>query len=785
MRVMKSIRAILISFLLVSSPMQALGSNYTMIIECNPQFVDINSSCDICITLFKGESQYVIGQDIFLGLDGIKGRFDEDKITTDSSGTANTKFYPEDIGQGNIIAKTNILDGSSVISISSESFVSIEKRDRLPVSVIESVMPNPAKTGEKISFHGSGTDPEGSVVAWIWDMGDGSTLEGTGNESTIEYAYSESGVYRVTLRFKDESEKWSEPAWVTITVIGINAPTIKTSNTWPKLTVSHRELEFQVEINDADGNLDNCTFDWGDGEFKEIALSGSNAQLKETHTYKKTGIFTIRVTATDETGLSTVFPENGWLINVYDKARGGIRISIPDHQGKKICLIGPLPQRTASTTVTMEDWGFRVYEKLLPGRYYIVSEDKTHAFIPIDNRHILVQPFEILEYECRQWTPEVSARLMIEKNSAPILQVRVTELDELVDEPVQINVTGDGETIYSCSGNNGSFNIPYISNKHSTLHICFNAGGVHGGDVLDVQITLPHIDLAVSPYSSDSLLLKINAVNIDRVELSGSATNFITRETVPIDRVINAQSNLKPGQTPIRIVDPNCYKYIISLTATYSTDDMLVLDTINFVPYMRHYKLDVHMGYNDDKLQINGGLVEPDEICLSRNQRYLIQAKCEDDMISPIDILHTPDGYINYNLSIDQVLDSLHTNKTDIVVSTVSGGITFSESFTIRRIGRKPTLECAFDGMGFTLELKDKESAPVPGIWIDLEYLINGLPANEKALKDIGNPSESVRASHTGKARVECKPQAVDGLSIITSVNIEGYELLKVFKPTF
>jgi|GEM_PF-1723932 len=66
-------------------------------------------------------------------------------------------------------------------------------------------------------FQGMGVDPDGSVVAYEWNMGDGKTFTGElkGNSiphDYLNYTYSKSGNYTVSFRVKDDKGAWSN--WV-------------------------------------------------------------------------------------------------------------------------------------------------------------------------------------------------------------------------------------------------------------------------------------------------------------------------------------------------------------------------------------------------------------------------------------------------------------------------------------------------------------------------------------------------------------------------------------------
>lgn len=59
--------------------------------------------------------------------------------------------------------------------------------------------PNPAVVNQDIQFSAAATDPEGDVVSYAWDFGDGTT--GTG--SSPKHSYQQAGAFRVTVKASD------------------------------------------------------------------------------------------------------------------------------------------------------------------------------------------------------------------------------------------------------------------------------------------------------------------------------------------------------------------------------------------------------------------------------------------------------------------------------------------------------------------------------------------------------------------------------------------------------
>ncbi len=85
--------------------------------------------------------------------------------------------------------------------------------------------------GNKLIVSGSGSDPDGQVVAYQWDFGDGTALDGKleGNlipHDGIEHVYDKSGVYKVKFRVKDDKGAWSD--WV-VKEVNVTVPTSTSS----------------------------------------------------------------------------------------------------------------------------------------------------------------------------------------------------------------------------------------------------------------------------------------------------------------------------------------------------------------------------------------------------------------------------------------------------------------------------------------------------------------------------------------------------------------------------
>jgi PKD repeat protein len=143
--------------------------------------------------------------------------------------------------------------------------------------------------GEVITFDaGASHDPDGNLIAYAWDFGDGAKGDG----KTVQYAYHHSGVYRVGLTVRDDSATDTSTASNALTVV-VNEPPV--ADAGPDQTVSSSEVHFDgTGSHDPDGKIAVYTWDFGDG------AKGDGPT--PVHVYKTTGSYHVRLTVTDGSG---------------------------------------------------------------------------------------------------------------------------------------------------------------------------------------------------------------------------------------------------------------------------------------------------------------------------------------------------------------------------------------------------------------------------------------------------------------------------------------------------
>lgn len=182
--------------------------------------------------------------------------------------------------------------------------ITVSKSNYEPIVEFKEIRPNPAKPGEEITFRAVGLDPDGQVVHYYWDFGDGKKKDGS-NLSVVKHSYSKAGTYIVKVRVKDDSGAYSGTVSMEVYVISESKaqprnrrPVISSVNYVPKEPNAGETVRFRATAIDPDG--DSLRFEWnfGDGTIK-------NGGAQITHIYKREGAYTVKVKAIDSEGAAS------------------------------------------------------------------------------------------------------------------------------------------------------------------------------------------------------------------------------------------------------------------------------------------------------------------------------------------------------------------------------------------------------------------------------------------------------------------------------------------------
>jgi len=147
---------------------------------------------------------------------------------------------------------------------------------------------------DPIQFFGSaGGDGD---YSWEWDFGDGAN--GTGK--TTAHAYSNPGIYAVTLKVAD-SEDAEDTCETTVLINQSNNPPSKPSISGPITGTKNTEYDYTVLSTDPEGDTVKYSFIWGDqtSYVTESGFLSSGSVFTANHIWTAAGKYTITVTASD------------------------------------------------------------------------------------------------------------------------------------------------------------------------------------------------------------------------------------------------------------------------------------------------------------------------------------------------------------------------------------------------------------------------------------------------------------------------------------------------------
>ncbi|TRZ51261.1 MAG: PKD domain-containing protein, partial [Dehalococcoidia bacterium] len=205
---------------------------------------------------------------------------------TDSSGyVANIPAIPQNT-QVNYMVKAFDTNGYSDVSTLYSYTVTISQRS--PIAVLN-YSPYVADTSESINFDASDSyDPDGTIVSYSWDFGDGTTS----SDVTVSHSYEENGEYIVTLTVVDnEGLVGSKIATLTVN----NRPPVAALTASLSIINEKETVSFDASSSyDLDGTIVSYTWGFGDG----TAAIG----VKVEHTYEYLGNYTVTLTVVDNDG---------------------------------------------------------------------------------------------------------------------------------------------------------------------------------------------------------------------------------------------------------------------------------------------------------------------------------------------------------------------------------------------------------------------------------------------------------------------------------------------------
>jgi PKD repeat protein len=156
----------------------------------------------------------------------------------------------------------------------------------------------------QVNFTASASDDDGHIVKFEWDLdGDGYFEKDSGSLPSASAIYEREGKYKAKARVTDNGGASSLSSEVTVTV-GSHAnqlPVISSFTAVPLSGAAPLPVTFTVVASDPDGSIELYEWDF-DGN---STYDASTHTTPVFHTYKTSGIYTVKVRVTDNYGGST------------------------------------------------------------------------------------------------------------------------------------------------------------------------------------------------------------------------------------------------------------------------------------------------------------------------------------------------------------------------------------------------------------------------------------------------------------------------------------------------
>ncbi len=141
-----------------------------------------------------------------------------------------------------------------------------EEQNQIPTAEIVYISPNPATSGNDVTFSGSGEDLDGTISAYSWR----SDLDGVlGSDSTFTTSALSVGTHTIYFKVQDNKDEWSDEV--------SDALTVKADNEKPTIEIKTPEDNMKVKgtiiitgsSDDSDGVIEFAEIRIGEGSWEE------------------------------------------------------------------------------------------------------------------------------------------------------------------------------------------------------------------------------------------------------------------------------------------------------------------------------------------------------------------------------------------------------------------------------------------------------------------------------------------------------------------------------------
>ena len=173
----------------------------------------------------------------------------------------------------------------------------VESSTQPPIGAIDGPAGAIAEGGSLTLSAAGSIDPNGTVVSYAWDFGDGATGSGV----SVTHTYAQDGAFTARLTVTD-NDGLSDTATFAVSVTNV-APVV---GTVPDATVNVGAAYTAAgAFTDPGADVWTATVDWGDGSApSSAAVTAGSFSL--THTYATAGLYTVAVSIADDDATTTV-----------------------------------------------------------------------------------------------------------------------------------------------------------------------------------------------------------------------------------------------------------------------------------------------------------------------------------------------------------------------------------------------------------------------------------------------------------------------------------------------
>ena len=151
-------------------------------------------------------------------------------------------------------------------------------------------LPESPTIADTITFTDTSADADGTIVAWQWDFGDGTTR----TVQNPTHTYAAAGTHIVRLTVTDNDGASSSVTENVIVAALVNVPPVANFRFAPTLPQVDRAVQFTSLGTDVDGTVTGWEWDFGDGATSTVR--------NPAHTYTSVGTYTVTLIVIDDNG---------------------------------------------------------------------------------------------------------------------------------------------------------------------------------------------------------------------------------------------------------------------------------------------------------------------------------------------------------------------------------------------------------------------------------------------------------------------------------------------------